>query len=284
MRNKKRIREPGVAGTFYPSEPSRIKEMINGAMEAEKKLAASTAIEGKITGGILPHAGMVYCARQTVNFFMQLAASRQYAEGDVTVVIVHPNHSGSGPELSTDGHDLWETPLGCIKVDSEFENSLDLAVSPEAQMDEHSAEVLVPYLQYFLGEGFRIVSVNMLVQNPANALLVAEKVFRASMENRRELLFIASSDFSHFLDPVSGRALDDLVLQRIIDRDSRGVYEVVRRHNISVCGYGPVMALMEYALLLSAKYSVKLLRRGHSGEVSPSNRVVNYNSLLFSTP
>ncbi len=274
------IRKAGVAGMFYPSDPSGIIRLLEAALDEEKENIRDPDYGKKIIGAVLPHAGMVYCARQTVHFFANYIRQEKAVNGDLTVVIVHPNHAGYGPELSTDGHDFWETPLGRVSVDSEF-TLTDIPLSEGAQKGEHSAEVILPYLQYFLKDGFRIVSINMLGQDQVNARFVAEKVFEAEKRTGRRVLLIASSDFSHFLSPEEGRELDDLVLQRILNKEPKAVYDIVKKHNISVCGYGPVMALMEYASMLPGHYKVHLLNRGHSGEVSPSKRVVNYNSLLF---
>ncbi len=70
------------------------------------------------------------------------------------------------------------------------------------------------------------------------------------------------------------------MLQAILEKDAGGVEENVHRHQVSVCGFGPVMALMSYSELKDPGYTVHLLRRGHSGEVRPSQEVVNYLSLL----
>ena len=92
---------------------------------------------------------------------------------------------------------------------------------------------------------------------------------------------IYPSDFSHFLHPDKGKVLDDLVLDKILKFESESVQNVVRKNNISVCGYGPIMALMEYSKLVNTNPQNIIISRGHSGEVIPSNEVVDYVSILF---
>ncbi len=58
------------------------------------------------------------------------------------------------------------------------------------------------------------------------------------------------------------------------------VERTVIENRVSVCGYGPIMSLMEYARFLSPEYKIKILARGHSGEVTPSPEVVDYISLI----
>ena len=279
MYNKCRLRIPVVSGLFYPDNPAELKAIMDAALQSERDaIRCSCNADGFITGGVVPHAGMVYCARQAVHFFECYRRSGQCAD---TVVIVHPNHRGLGPNISVDGHDSWQTPLGKIDVDKDFMDALDLPVSPEAQHQEHSAEVLVPYIQHFLPEGLRMVSVNMRQQDAQGARELAHKIHDVAARLRREALLLASSDFSHFLSPEKAAPLDDMVLQKIAQRDTHGVYNVVESYGISVCGYGPIMTLMEYNRLIDPGYYSQVLLRGHSGEVSPSDRVVNYISMLF---
>ncbi len=280
MQTHPSIRQPGVAGMFYPASADEIHYLLENALEKEGDAIDNQTCSGTIIGGIVPHAGMIYCATQAVHLFEQVRRSGQQPG---TVVIAHPNHSGYGPAMSTDGHHFWETPMGRVPADLELAAALDLPVSAEAQQQEHSAEVLLPYLQYFLPTEFRIIPVNILRQNEEAASRLAEKVFAASKRLNRELLFLASSDFSHFLSPEEAEPLDDMVLNKILEKDTEGVYQTVNKHRVSVCGHGPIMALMEYARLCNPEYKVYLLRRGHSGEVSPSRKVVNYMSLLFET-
>ncbi|TVR41989.1 MAG: AmmeMemoRadiSam system protein B [Bacteroidia bacterium] len=274
-----KIRKPGVAGVFYPGSPEKIIGMIESALERERVMIKDREPGIHVYGGVVPHAGMVYCAAQTVHLFEYIRQSGQKPD---TVVLVHPNHTGYGPDVSIDGFTHWETPLGLVPVDREFADKLDLKVSDEAQDGEHSAEVIVPYLQYFIGEDTRIVSVNMLSQSHKKALITAKKVYDVAKGLNRKILVLASSDFSHFLSPEDSVVLDDRVLKSIFKKDAPGVEEEVRQHQVSVCGYGPIMVMMEYAGLINSEYAVHMLRRGHSGEVSPSRKVVNYISLLFS--
>ncbi len=273
-----KVRKACVSGSFYPDDAKKINSLLARTMACESH--GISAYEGRhILGGVVPHAGMVYCARQAVHFFEVYRKSGQKPDA---VLIAHPNHGGWGPAVSTDGHDRWETPLGALRVDHELAGEMNLPVCAEAQEGEHSAEVLLPYLQHFLPEGFRILAVNMLLRDARQAAAVAKNAHGAARRLGRKLLFLASSDFSHFLTPDESRKLDDMVLEKILNKDAAGVERTVNEHQITVCGCGPVMALMEYARLCNPAYSVKLLSRGHSGEVAPSARVVNYISIVMS--
>lgn len=273
-----KVRKACVSGSFYPDDAKKINSLLARTTACESHNIS--AYDGRhILGGIVPHAGMVYCARQAVHFFEVYRKSGQQPD---SVLIAHPNHGRWGPAVSTDGHDCWETPLGALRVDHELADEMKLPVSAEAQEGEHSAEVLLPYLQYFLPEGFRILPVNMLLQDARQAAAVAKNAHAAARRLKKKLLFLASSDFSHFLTPAESQKLDDKVLEKILNKDAAGVEHTVKKHQITVCGSGPVMALMEYARMCNPGYSVRLLSRGHSGEVVSSARVVNYVSIMIS--
>lgn len=75
--------------------------------------------------------------------------------------------------------------------------------------------------------------------------------------------------------------MDQLILNNIMSRNAPEVEKTVKKNHLSVCGFGPVMTLMEYAHSRSDDYQIEVLARGHSGEVSASPEVVDYISIIF---
>ncbi|MFW5916549.1 MAG: AmmeMemoRadiSam system protein B, partial [Bacteroidota bacterium] len=146
---------------------------------------------------------------------------------------------------------------------------------------EHSGEVMVPMLRYFLNYDFKIAPVTMTLQNYRNAANLANQIFKARKELDKQIFIIASSDFSHFVTPKKGEQQDQYVLDKIMEFDCEGIEKVVSEKQISVCGYGPIMAVTEYARLISDNPKTKILRKGNSGDIIPSNEVVDYVSMLF---
>ena len=76
--------------------------------------------------------------------------------------------------------------------------------------------------------------------------------------------------------------MDEYVLRNILLLDSPAIEKVILEKKISVCGYGPIMTLIEYSKLITTKPKVDILKMGHSGEIIPSREVVDYASILFS--
>jgi AmmeMemoRadiSam system protein B len=270
-------RKASVEGRFYPSTKSRIFDQI---MEIEKsgRYPEPDVSPRTVYGAVLPHAGHIYSGYQTIPFFQLIRRHRLFPD---TYVIIHPNHSGQGAPLAIDDAEFWSNSIGEVPVDLEFARAMGLAFDHRAHVREHSAEVIIPFIQYF-GEGFpfSIVPVCMLDQSYLSASLVAASMIRAAKKTGRNIMVLASCDFSHFLPPAEGKKQDQLVLDKILERDAPGIEHVVQKNRISICGYGPIMSLMEYARLKTPKYRIDILARGHSGEISPSMEVVDYVSLL----
>jgi AmmeMemoRadiSam system protein B len=272
-----RTRSAAVEGRFYPSTKSRIFDQIMDIEHSGRYPEPDLSPE-KVFGAVLPHAGHIYSGYQTIPFFQLL---RRHSLFPDTFVIVHPNHSGHGAPLAIDDAEIWSNSIGQVSVDTELARAMDLPFDPRAHAKEHSAEVIVPFIQYFLSEHpFSIVPVCMMDQTHKNAALVAEQTILAQKKTGRKIMLIASCDFSHFLPPSEGSELDQLILDQILEGNANEVERTVRDKRISVCGYGPIMTLMEYAGAQSPDYQVNILARGHSGEVSPSPEVVDYISLI----
>lgn len=232
----------------------------------------------EVFGAVLPHAGHLYSGYQTIPFFQLIRRHNLYPE---TFVIVHPNHSGHGKVLAIDEAEIWTNSIGEVAIDTRFAKAMKLPFDNRAHAREHSAEVIVPFIQYFLSDlPFSIVPVCMMDQTHKNASLVAEQIHRAVKKTGRKVMVLASCDFSHFLPASEGAKKDQLILDQILERHALGVERAVVENGLSVCGYGPIMALMEYARIQSPDYKLEVLARGHSGEVSPSPEVVDYISLI----
>lgn len=272
------VRPAAVAGTFYPESPLDIQNLLSQTLSGEQSRLKPGLEQKEIIGGIVPHAGYNYSAKEAVHFFHCLKKSSIVPE---TVVIINPSHTGIEKEVCLDVHDAWNTPLGEVSLDTDFMDFLNISRSSEAHRGEHAAEVVVPYLQYFLDHTFSIVPITMRKQSYKNARVLAEKIFKANQVVKRKLIVIASSDFSHYERPEVAFYNDNLVINRILNNSIHGLYETIHENKISVCGYGPIMTLMFYARMIHAGYHVEMLARGNSSVQGNDDTVVDYVSAAF---
>jgi len=267
-----------VEGRFYPSTKNKIFEQIKN-MEAASRYPLGELWPERILGAVLPHAGHFYSGYQTIPFFQLMKRLRKYPD---TFIIIHPNHSGFGLPVAIDDAEVWSNSIGDVSMDLELARAMELPFDRLAHAQEHSAEVIVPYLQYYYpANNFNILPVCMLDQSLKSASLVASRIGVATEETGRNAMIIASCDFSHFLPPLDGQVQDQRVLDSILSRNPEEVETAVREHHVSVCGYGPIMALMEYSISCYSEYKIEILARGHSGEVIASRDVVDYISMVM---
>lgn len=272
------VRKAAFAGKFYPSNPMQLNQVIGNIYNAEKSRINKSLYNKKIIGGIVPHAGYVFSSYEAVHFFDILKNSSVKYD---TAVIINPNHSGYGTgRFNTSGYDFWETPYGLLETDKEFSELLEIPEYNGAHDYEHSGEVQLPLLQYFYSQPIKIVLVTMNQQNKENADILAQKIHAAVEKTGRKVILIASSDFSHYETPQEGYRKDQFIVNAIQNHNTDEIYNSVKLHNISACGFGPMMTLIEYARLASNDFDISLLRRGNSGEVHQSKEVVDYISFL----
>ena len=103
-----KIRKPAVSGKFYPSKSEEIDKLLQNILKVETPYIKAELSKKRIIGAIVPHAGYIYSAYQAVHFFQILKESKQIFD---TFIIVNPNHTGYGNEISVDDNDFWETPV-----------------------------------------------------------------------------------------------------------------------------------------------------------------------------
>jgi AmmeMemoRadiSam system protein B len=144
---------------------------------------------------------------------------------------------------------------------------------------EHSIEVQLPFLQYVLPRP-RVAALMVPFGSFGSLREVAEVVRSATAA--RDVLVLASTDFSHYVSVEEARRLDLLAIEAILKRDALALYDTVTRLDISMCGIAPTTVLL--AALAAEPLEARLLKWGHSGEAEPMDRVVGYASALLSSP
>jgi AmmeMemoRadiSam system protein B len=271
------VRKPAVAGRFYPSDRDELINLMHSIHLKEEKKFHHDFTAPLLIGGISPHAGYIFSGAESIHLF---EAIKRHPQPFDTLIVIHPNHNGIGAEIALDEHEEWETPMGTILLDQEFMDQLDLPRDALAHKFEHSGEVMIPFIQYKIPYEVKIVPIAMSRQTPEHARMLSAKIYEANKVLQKKIFLIASSDFSHYVSPEYGHKMDQLVIDEIITMDSEGLYKAVKKNNISVCGFGPIMTLIEYARKVTKYPEAMILRRGHSGETMPSREVVDYVTML----
>lgn len=275
------MRFPAVAGTFYPSRKSELEALLAECFAKEAGMPALGDDAG-LVAVVSPHAGYVYSGWVAAFAFREVARAFQKPP---TFVVAGPNHTGIGAPVAVSQAD-WQTPLGVARNDLELgraimESSAGLMACDESAHEfEHSVEVQIPFLQYLYGE-VKIVPICMGRQDLAAAKAVAEAVAKAKGELKRDVLFIASSDFTHFESADSAAAKDQYAIAKLEKLDAEGFEKARERRNASICGHGPISSAIYYSRLAGCR-KAELLKYANSGDVTgDSNQVVAYAAASF---
>lgn len=256
------VREPAVAGQFYPEDPGELQALVDGLLQEAscKEEAAPKAL-------IAPHAGYVYSGAVAAAAYACLA---RYRDVYRRVVLLGPCHRVPVEGMAVSGADAFRTPLGDVPVDRATVAALEttgVAVFEASHQYEHSLEVHLPFLQTVLGE-FSIVPVVVGDTRPQAVADLLDAVWGGP-----ETLIVISSDLSHYLDYDTARAQDETTCRRIEHLDTRIDYD-------DACGAMPLRGL-----LLAAKrrgLQVRTLDLRNSGDSSGDRDfVVGYGAWML---
>ncbi len=274
------MREPSVAGQFYPSNTKALKSAVENCYLHSLGPGKTPDIgkERKIVGAVVPHAGYMYSGPVGAYAYYEIGSDGK----PETFVIIGPNHTGIGAGVALSSL-RWKTPLGEVNTDKEFVeklSSLGFEVDDDAHMYEHSLEVQLPFLQE-LYHDFSVVSISIWMQDYETCEELGEAISRVSKELDREIIVLASTDFSHYEPHDVANIKDNMAIQAIVDMDPYELSEVVNSENISMCGVGPTISALVAAKELGVKKSL-LLKYATSGDITgDKSRVVGYASIIM---
>jgi len=289
------LRHPAVAGQFYKGSSEALRKQV-------REFIVPVPEKIKAFGILSPHAGLIYSGS---------VAGAVYSRIDLpdTFVLIGPNHTGLGESVSLMARGHWETPLGRVAIDESLA-ALILAKSPRihddtlAHLREHSLEVQLPFIQYFK-ESFKIVPIQMLDTRLETCLDVGRAVGAAIRDRSQEpedrsqktadsgqtgafekirnpqsaihnVLIVASSDMSHYEQAAVAKEKDFSAIQQLLHLDAEGLYRTVKDRGITMCGFGPAVAMLVACKMLGASHA-ELIKYSNSGDVSGElDSVVGY--------
>jgi len=275
------VRAPAVAGRFYPNDSNRLLRDIRDYTSPDQSRISAI-------GCVAPHAGYVYSGHVAVAVYARLEIPEH-------CIILCPNHTGRGVPLAIMSATRWQTPLGEVAPSPELAARLlrrfpALEEDNAAHRGEHGIEVQLPFLQ-MQQKNLHIVPIAVGTSDlrvlgelgEAMAEVISDAsgdvVDAAGGDNDqapRKILMIASSDMNHYEPDSITRVKDRLAIERVLALDAQGLWEVVRREDISMCGFGPTVAMLTAAKILGATHA-ELVRYATSGDVSGDREsVVGY--------
>lgn len=222
-----------------------------------------------------PHAGYMYSGAV-------LGETYAHVRVPDRVILLCPNHTGRGVRKSIWSGGAWEMPGGELPIADDLRSRLvelaQLEPDLEAHLSEHAIEVHLPFV-LAQNPDAQIVPVVLAGLSLAECEQVGAGLATAVRDSQgqgHDVLIVASTDMSHYISAELAGRLDRLALDRVCALDPAGLYETVRTHEISMCGFIPTTCALYAALSLGAA-TAELVRYTHSGEVSGDHsRVVGY--------
>jgi AmmeMemoRadiSam system protein B len=266
------LRRAAWADRFYPANPAALNQELDRCLGDPPGDKMSHPL-----GCICPHAGYIYSGPIAGAVYSRLDLPDRF-------IILCPNHTGMGDPLAIMPEGEWETPLGRARIDARLAARVKkgcplLTDDVRAHQEEHALEVQLPFLQR-LRPGLEFVPIAVGAGSFPPLETLGRAIAEAVRGYDRRVLVVSSSDMNHYEDDRRTRLKDRRAIDQVLALDPQALYNTVRREKISMCGYGPTVAMLTAALELGAKHA-ELVRYGTSAEVSGDyDRVVGYAGMV----
>ena len=264
------LREPAVAGAFYPGLASALEREL-------RSLVRESPDRHDLLACVAPHAGYVYSGGVAGELYGHLNVPRR-------VVVLGPNHTGIGTAVSVAPHSSWRTPMGDQPVDRELARLLverypDAVFDAGAHEREHALEVQLPFL-IARRPDVEILPV-CLAHLSIDACLQLGHALAGLVRELGEIGIVASSDMSHYLPDKKARELDRLAIDAVVSLSPHTLYETVHGHGITMCGVVPATVALAAASELGAT-AAHLVAYATSGDVNNDrSAVVGYAGICI---
>lgn len=265
------VRPPAVAGTFYPREGASLNQTVGQLLQdgLRARLKEADQIRPPPKALIAPHAGYVYSGIPAARAYAELAPIRDIVK---RVILLGPAHRVAIRGLATTSADIWQTPLGPVRIDRAAIDAVShlprVGTDDRAHAQEHCLEVHLPFLQRLLPD----FTLAPFVVGGASRDEVAEVL--ESLWGGPETLILISSDLSHYHPYQDAVRLDTEAALAIEALDE------TRIGKDQACGRIPISGLLASA----RRHHLRAERVAlcNSGDTAgDKNRVVGYGAWVF---
>ncbi len=260
------VRPPAVAGSFYPGEAAElrrtVKEFLTGGINPRDPIFAI----------VVPHAGYPYSGNVAAAAF-KLLKGRKFD----TIVLLGPSHHMGVLGAAISNATKWDTPIGTIKLDKEFEEEL-VKASPyfvfneTPHITEHSLEVEVPFLQ-LVQNGTPIVPI---IIGDVNSDAVANVIVDVAIKQKKSILVVGSVDLSHYHSHETAVKLDGTFAKAFETFEPREIEKVLTNRTAEIDAPLVVLTTMKAAKLLGANKAEVLLQKNSGDVTGDKSGVVGY--------
>ena len=255
------MREPMVAGQFYPAGKEELNETIKQCFlhklgkrrlpKGEEKYEKSKKINkvNKIKAVISPHAGYTFSGPCMSHVFYELSTVKT----PDTYIIIGLSHYGHSTCLSDQD---FKTPLGILENNSmlttKISKKCNIPINNSSHSQEHSLEVLLPFLQ-FVKPDQEIKIVPLIIgQESLDEIKKIGKLLKETIKDyAKEIIILVSSDFTHhgpnygYMPSKDIKEMDMKAINLIKEAKTEELYNYHQETGITICGIYPIMMLLE---------------------------------------
>lgn len=279
-----KVRPSPLAGSWYPADPQELKTTVKKYLDQVQV----PEIKEKISALISPHAGYQFSGKAASCGFATLRGK----DFD-RVIIIGPSHRAWFQGICVSSFDFYETPLGRVpvgkKVGEELSRQKLFSFNPEAEAQEHSLEMQIPFLQVVL-KNFTIIPL-MVGELGENDSAEAAKFLMPYVTDKT--LVVVSSDFTHYGErfgylPFTAdiknnlKKLDLGAVDVILKKDFTGYQKYLQKTGATICGRNGIGILLQ---LLPSDAQGILLTYYTSGDLlNDYSSTVSYVSIVFKKP
>jgi len=258
------LRAPRFAGFLYPESPSVLRDSIFGLLQK----APFLNFGGPIRAIIVPHSTFRFSCTTAAMAYGVLASQQQKIRN---ILLLGPSHRQSFPGIALPAENTFTSPLGRSPVSQLLRQTAleipGISIRTGVHDNEHSLEIQLPYLQLVCPEAEILPMI--IGESPVAVASEIMEVFSRS----QDLLFVISSDFSHYYPYLNAKSLDEDTATRILNLDSSLT-------DNEACGYRWINGLTHLAKIKG--WTARVIDLRNSGdEGGDTERVVGFGAIVF---
>lgn len=218
---------PVSSGVSVERREKRKKLISRHITASEFKTSIENAREYEADGviaGVIPHHTT---AATLIGGLFKSVAGGSYD----TVIVIAPNHDGDIADIVVSRKD-WDIGNG-MSCDTDIIGHLlaggvrgaTIAENDKRMEDDHSASVLMPYINHYLSNGkvAPILVSRMLTLD--GTINLADTLTEIIKESGKKILLVCSVDFSHFLTPEQAKQRDSVTSAAIENKNYKQIHD-----------------------------------------------------------
>ena len=275
------------SSNLFPSDPSQLKKSVEECFlhkASPTKMPPASEPKGRVAGILAPHGPMSHAGPIAAHCYYYISGLK----GIDTVILLGPVHKpSSAQKVSIYPKGSWSSPLGNMEIDDalaeQILNDCKLGERSATLFDsENCLDMHIPFLQ-FIFHNIKLVPILMQDQSVETSLTLGKAIGKIVKENKGALV-IATSNLTHGMVYAQALRRDAMIfdlLPKPAFLDIKKIYSTVQEKQLSVCGYGPIMALITVVQQLGCRTGLNL-KYGTSGETEGNYaNVTGYTATVF---